>query len=291
VSAAARRVGSATLHAMTALLAALALSPARAAAPSADYVSLGSSFAAGPGIEPVESGRCGRSRENYARLLAARLRLTLTDVSCSGATTAHILGAWNELSPQVDAVGPQTRLVTITIGGNDVNYIGAIIAASCRTLATRGQVAAERCPPERSSPPDWPALARQLDAVIAAVRARSPGAHIVLIDYLALLPATGGCAAVPLGAVDYRMARDRARRLNRAIAAAAARNAVMLEAASRLSRRHHACARAPWMTGMVDARGTIVRVPYHPNAQAMRALAQSLGTRLSPRLAPKRTGT
>ena len=37
---------------------------------------------------------------------------------------AHVLAPWNELPAQIDAVTPDTRLVTITIGGNDLNYIG-----------------------------------------------------------------------------------------------------------------------------------------------------------------------
>lgn len=49
--------------------------------------------------------------------------LNLVDVSCGGATTAHILGAWSELAPQIDAVTSDTKLVTVTIGGNDLNYV------------------------------------------------------------------------------------------------------------------------------------------------------------------------
>ena len=92
--------------------------------PGAQYVSLGSSYAAGAGIGTLVPGtpqRCGRTGNNYARQLAARLHLDLIDASCGGAKTSHTLGPWNELPPQVDAVTPATKLVTITIGGNDLN--------------------------------------------------------------------------------------------------------------------------------------------------------------------------
>src|ERR1700712_5265347 len=61
--------------------------------PGARYVAMGSSYAAGPGIDPVEQPRtrCGRSTRNYAHQLAGRRSLTLVDVSCGGATTAHVL--------------------------------------------------------------------------------------------------------------------------------------------------------------------------------------------------------
>ena len=52
---------------------------------------LGSSFAAGPGIEPFADKRAWRSSPNYAHLLADRLGCDLTDLTVSGATTATIL--------------------------------------------------------------------------------------------------------------------------------------------------------------------------------------------------------
>jgi phospholipase/carboxylesterase len=39
--------------------------------------------------------------------------LDLTDASCSGATTQHLLAPWNELPAQLDALRPDTRLVTV----------------------------------------------------------------------------------------------------------------------------------------------------------------------------------
>jgi hypothetical protein len=68
---------------------------------------MGSSFAAGPGITTgadATPSRCSRSRDNYANQLARKRGLDLVDVSCSGATTAHVLGSWNELAPQIDSV-------------------------------------------------------------------------------------------------------------------------------------------------------------------------------------------
>ncbi len=109
-----------------------------ALAPGAHYVAMGSSFAAGPGITASADqppNRCTRSADNYAHQLARRRGLTLTDVSCGGATTAHLLGPWGELPPQLDALRPETRLVTVTIGGNDVGYIGGLIRASCLSRA------------------------------------------------------------------------------------------------------------------------------------------------------------
>jgi lysophospholipase L1-like esterase len=111
--------------------------PAAPPAAGSKYVAMGSSFASGPGIGTADASapmRCGRSSENYAHLLATSRHLSLVDVTCGGATTQHILGSWNELPAQISAVDSETRLVTITIGGNDLNYIGLLAGYSCRRL-------------------------------------------------------------------------------------------------------------------------------------------------------------
>lgn len=52
---------------------------------------LGSSFAAGPGIEPIvdKAARC--SSNNYPHLTAAALDAKLTDLTSSGATLLKVL--------------------------------------------------------------------------------------------------------------------------------------------------------------------------------------------------------
>ena len=102
------------------------------------HVALGSSFAAGPGI-PQQAATCGRSDHNYSHLVAATLGLMLTDVSCSGATTGHILDTpQGEAPPQLSALQAETALVTLTIGGNDISY-------SSSTGRCAGAKAEDRC--------------------------------------------------------------------------------------------------------------------------------------------------
>ena len=66
--------------------------PAAAGASTVNYVSIGDSYTSGPGVLPYEESEqaenCGRSTKNYPHLAAAALKLTLTDVSCGGATTS-----------------------------------------------------------------------------------------------------------------------------------------------------------------------------------------------------------
>jgi lysophospholipase L1-like esterase len=267
-----------------ALLAGLQAAPmAQASEAGADYVAMGSSFAAGPGLPPYAAGapaRCGRSARNYAQQLAQRRALTLVDVSCSGATSQAILEPWRESPAQIDAVHAATRLVTLTIGGNDVGYIGNLLSASCRALAAQGLVASSRCLALRElTEEDFTALARSLRKVAQAIRARAPQARLVLIDYLTVLPPAGTCALTPLTAAEAEQARTVSARL-RVITADVARDAgALLLPASRLSEDHGACAAAPWVWGYPAPPGG---APYHPTPLGMDALAQALDDALPP---------
>src|SRR6202451_545490 len=102
--------------------------------PGSRYVAMGSSFAAGPGLPtrvPGSPRRAGRSTGNYAHLLARTLGLDLHDVTFSGATTGDLLRPSAAGQPaQLAAVTPDTALVTITAGGNDVGYVPRLTLAS-----------------------------------------------------------------------------------------------------------------------------------------------------------------
>jgi lysophospholipase L1-like esterase len=254
--------------------------------PGAKYVAMGSSFAAGPGIPdyyetPVAP--CARSTGNYAHLLAGRLNLALIDVSCSGATTAHLTGRravpqGDSLPPQLDALTPDTRLVTVTIGGNDILYISRLSAAGCNMLAAQSWDK-EKCPPvPMPTEADYAALAANMDAIAKEIRTRSPDARLVFVDYLTILPATGDCEALRLFDFDSKDSREVARRLAAITAKVAADNAADVVKASELSADHNACSADPWMNGYPIWNGSAA--PFHPNAKGMAAVADALETLL-----------
>lgn len=279
-----RLTGSGALCAAALILAGCAIdAPSGRTIPSgAKYVAMGSSFAAGPGIPSYYEDPptpCARSTGNYAHLLAGRLNLALTDVSCSGATTAHLTGRrlvsqGSSLPPQLDALATDTRLVTITIGGNDISYIGRLNAAGCNKLASTSWDK-EKCPsvpmPNEAA---YAALYANMDGIAKEVRRRSPAARLVFVDYLTILPETGDCEAMRLFDFDAKDSREVARRLADITARVAASNAADIVKASELSADHNACSADPWMNGypVWDKSGT----PLHPNAKGMIAIADAL---------------
>lgn len=243
----------------------------------AAYVAMGSSFAAGPGIAPSANSKpdmCARSGNNYAQQLAKRRGLALNDVSCSGATTRAVLDGWAGLPPQVEAVTAETRLVTITIGGNDVGYIGGLMAASC-DQANLGSGA--RCPKVTPlNEEKWTALEAALRRIAAEVRQRSPQVRLIWVDYPAVIPEHGLCAATPLSPPQADAARAIAKRLAALTARVARETGSSILTASRLTAGHDACGRDPWMNGYPVQGGKPVSAPYHPTLPGMTAIAAGL---------------
>ena len=245
------------------------------------YVAMGSSFGAGPGLLPRVPGSpraAGRSTVNYAHLLAAARGLALTDVTFSGATTADLLGASANGQPaQVDAVSADTRLVTITAGGNDVSYLGALtlssLPAPLRVLpSARRAIAAAEEPATRNA--RFTDLRASLTTLVSEIRSRAPEATIVLVDYLTILPPDDSPITGRPDAATADWARDTARRLSEAFRVVAKADGCEFLAVGAASREHHAWAAEPWTRRFhFSLRGG---APYHPNAAGMRAVAALL---------------
>ena len=101
-----------------------------------DYVALGDSFSSGegnPAYDPgtdVSTDRCHRSPEAYPHLLAERSNgwnLGADDfVACSGSTVQNVVYGQTSRKysegPQLSKLSNSTSRVTISVGGNDVNF-------------------------------------------------------------------------------------------------------------------------------------------------------------------------
>lgn len=271
--------------------AGIAAYPESSLTPGARYVALGSSYAAGPGVTTPAEGtrnRCGRSSDNYAHQLARMRKLDLVDVTCGGATTAHILGAWNELPPQLDALTLDTALVTVTIGGNDVGYIGRLMANSCDPSVGSSAAAQAICSgmrrrapagAGRPAPPTdetWKRLASNMQNIAREVHRRSPHAHLVFVDYLTVISHQGTCPNAPLTPAAAAEARRLATRLAELTAKAARLTGAQVVSISKASRSHDACSQEPWVTGFVPSPGPNGFAPYHPNLDGMTEVARTL---------------
>lgn len=252
-----------------------------------NYVAMGSSYAAGPGIgarAPDSPAQCAQSSENYAHLFAQKRRLELKDVTCSGATTQSILKTWRGLPPQLDAVDANTALVTVTIGGNDVFWMSNLFAWSCENAPDRISAVARagvcRTPASDADVEGaFGGLEGNFQEIVAGVRQRSPKATIVFVDYLTLLPATGSCPdRLPLTKEELEKIRAVAVRLADVTQKTAQETGSALVKASDVTKGHDVCSADPWVYGFEfpSSPTGFNPVPYHPKLQTMQAVADAL---------------
>lgn len=246
-------------------------------------VALGSSFAAGPGLQPYKNTQAARSERNYASLLAERLGADLTDLTSSGSTLLNITDSpQGTFLPQIESVPPDADIVTITSGGNDMGYVGRVmldsVAASWITwplaLMFQGHVG-EGGITEAD-------LVSRFRNVIAQIRQRAPHAEIILVEYLTLIgpdyrPGLDG----PLNAEQAQYTRQRAEMLQRVYTKAAEgqdRSSVLPVAQHSLG--HGVGSQEPWVTG--HGLGMLLggSTPWHPNARGMEEVANLLCTHL-----------
>ena len=197
---------------------------------------------------PIPAGsprRAGRSTGNYAHLVARELGLDLHDVTFSGATSSDLLGpSAAGQAVQLDAVTPETSLVTITAGGNDVGFLPRLTLASLpwplRVLPPV-KARAESLGRNRATDQRFEQLERNLTVIAARLRDRAPACRVVVVDYLLVLPPDGPAPEPPPAEITTR---------GRALAA---------RLAEPWTRRFH-----------LSLRGG---APYHPNAAGMAVVA------------------
>ncbi len=253
---------------------------------------LGSSFAAGPGIEPVEDFAAMRSKRNYPHLLADHLGATLIDLTVSGATTATILDTPQvtmsgvRFPPQVQGLPAQADLVTVTAGGNDLRFVGSMLYEAWSQADPAGPIATMMVTdfphgiPE-PTPAAIDAMARGLAQIVGEARVRTSDARVVLVDYLTVFTeATARDADWPFSPEQTASFR----RIQDGIAAgyqvAGTLAGVEVLAASQLSADHGLGSSEPWVFGFQPTLATTAW-SFHPNEDGMVAVARALADLLS----------
>lgn len=280
-----------------------------ASAPEAGsaYVALGSSFASGPALRPYVDAGCLRSGQNYAHQVAAALSLALTDVTCGGSTTANVLtspqGTSTGVKPaQLTAVTAATKVVTVTVGGNDVDYLLNTYRYSCQNLnlapTFRAVLAGSGlsgptldfyvnalCGPvdRAATEAKLASVQSSMAVVIAAIKTKAPAARIVVVDYETILPkGDQTCDALPLTGDQVYWLNDVVRQLEIATKQAANAAKVDLVELSKASSKHDACSSDPWVQPY-GVGNVLQGAAYHPNAASMTAAAALVESNLTGR--------
>ncbi|MGW4697379.1 SGNH/GDSL hydrolase family protein [Kitasatospora cineracea] len=161
----------------------LGASPASAA--GGNYVALGDSYSSGEGTGDYigSAGSCDRSNHAHPALwAAANAPSSFAFAACSGATTT------DAINNQLSAVNGSTTLVSISVGGKDAGFAGAL-----QTCVLNGT---DACPTAVNNAKSFVTsqLPGLLDQVHRGIRNRAPSARVVVLGYPHLYKIGGSCA-------------------------------------------------------------------------------------------------
>jgi lysophospholipase L1-like esterase len=230
----------------------LALAPSASAA-GARYVALGDSYSSGVGSGSYisSSGSCLRSTLAYSQLWAnANAPASYTSVACSGAKTTDVI------NNQVSALSGSTTLVSVSIGGNDLNFAGVMedcVLYSTDTCVSELNTAEATA---RTSLPGW------LDNVYNAIRSHAPSAKVVVMDYPRFYHDLWYC--VGLSSTDRNKINEAADVLDGVIQSAASRHGFAFgDVRSAFGSGHEICDGSSWLHS-VD--WSDITQSYHPTA-------------------------
>jgi hypothetical protein len=216
-------------------------------APPTTYVALGDSFQSGEGAydyEPgtdTETNKCHRSAHAYSRQLVRDgvVDLDLDFGACSGAVIDDLpVSSWPDAPPyndgisQYDRLDEDTKLVTIGIGGNDVEF-GPVLEACIKETILVGLRSCESVSGDRVSENILNLVTRdpttglnKLQTVYDEVRRRAPYARVLVVGYPrfyveggATDNAFGLCSGVRI--TDQRWINEQIELFDRAIGASA----------------------------------------------------------------------
>ena len=266
--------------------------PAASPSPRSErYVALGDSFTSGPFVPTTDlASGCLRSDHNYPSLLADRLDVDdFVDVSCAGARTRDLPhrqltmpGA--RLPAQLDALDPDTTLVTLGIGGNDFDLYSHLTntclqlrssdptGSPCRTAMTSGTRDLVATTTAR--------IGRRVERALRQVAQRAPGARVVLVGYPRIAPPRGECPdLLPYASGDVSFGDEVLRRLTTAMRQAADRAGAEFLDMYAASRGHDVCSARPYVNGVRSDRERAAA--FHPLPRGMRAVARELAALLA----------
>ncbi|HEX3792156.1 MAG TPA: SGNH/GDSL hydrolase family protein [Pseudonocardiaceae bacterium] len=269
-----RFVVAAAISLLAAILVPAALAAPASAATGTYYVALGDSYTAGYGLptqltSPAIIAGCGQSSNSYPHLIAAHYGIALDDRACSGATTAAFTSSQGANPAQDSALGTSTRLVTISMGGNDVG--GGTAGCLGATSSCQGGSATYTA--------ELNYLASHLSGDIAHIKSLAPNALIVYIGYLSGLPSystwvsTHCSTNLPYYPGDITYLDNAGQQLNNVLKAAAQAEGVTFVDSLSMSMGHDPC--EPESTRWVEGIHPVApaTATLHPNLAGEAAYA------------------
>jgi lysophospholipase L1-like esterase len=177
--------------------------------------------------------------------------------------------------PQFNALTPDTDLVTITIGGNDIGFSSIVETCAAKSLTNPFGNPCQRHYTSGGADQLAAAVnaaAPKVAAVLAGIRHRAPHARIVVVGYLRILPPSGGCwPAMPIARGDVPYLNGVESELNGMLGQQASNAGATFVNPGPIT-GHDVCQppSRKWVEGILP---TSLAFPVHPNAAGMAAVA------------------
>ncbi|MCT1443566.1 SGNH/GDSL hydrolase family protein [Corynebacterium sanguinis] len=164
------------------------------------YVAMGDSYAAMGSAtgENADPSFCAKSKDNYPNELAKLLgrSVEFTDATCQGSTTENITGPRIEedenvtIAPQIESLTRDADLVTISIGGNDMDFANIARCINEMMEGSDRDCAQEFALPTAQRLAELPG---RLTAVHDEIREKAPNAIVVATGYTPLVSVEQQC--------------------------------------------------------------------------------------------------
>jgi hypothetical protein len=244
-----------------------------AASAAISYVAMGDSYTSGPGItpySPTAPPECGQSELNYPHLVAAALKLSLTDVSCGGAKTENFTVAqYEDQPPQFDALSASTEVVSLGMGGNDGNLFGTLLVGCTEAgIYDSNEKAPCKAKYQGFVTETFAADQAPFEAALAQIHVLSPKAKVFVVGYPDIAPKDGICDEYdfPWTKGDLKWFRNSVEKLGDADLKKEARaNGAIYVNTFTASEAHNAC-EPPGTRWIEPVFGSLTGVAVHPNA-------------------------
>lgn len=272
-------------------------------ATSGRYVAMGDSYSSGEGAWDYEEGtdfddrddlwpfnddeeahnRCHRSANAYSQVLSGQNDFAggTTFVACSGSVMSdldHPNHKETDEDPQLDALGDDVSLVTMSMGGNDLGF--ADVVKDCIVNGARGVGFADSCQEKHDQRITdlLPQLQQQLIERYRQIREAAPNARIVIVGYPQLfVDNPQDSYGNLLFKEDQVWMNQKAAALNAMLRDAARQAGVEFVDPTDVFRAHGIGSDDPWINDLdLGGPGMMVADPssFHPNAAGHAALAQ-----------------
>ena len=212
-------------------------------------VALGDSYSSGLGNATYyDKAPCWRSYGAYAWRLVWNLNLTITDFeACAAATTSSVLYDQVE-GYHIGGLSVSTGVVTLSVGGNDADFIGVIGRCLISKSWCENQLRKERRVIRDQLP-------GRLDTLYQVIKHEAPHAKVIVLGYPYLFGRCGKAGGVSLlhGATDL---------LDNTIHAATRRNHVYFVDTRAAFTGHSECDKNAWINHFYGGEPW---VSFHPN--------------------------